>query len=637
MNEVQGLRRARFSWRPHISRDPVDLALLVVFVLAAAFYLWTAGTSSPLALTGHDAEAYNRLADAFLHFRFSVGDAPAGLLQLADPFDPVANEPFRATGIHDLALYDGRLYVTWGPTVAALLVPLRLLGLAPSSSLVAAVLAIGGLGFALATLRAILRQIGTTSAWLAAFAALALACSTAIPFILRRPASYEVAIAGGFFFAAVAIWLVVTALIAGRASTWRLVAISACLGLAVCSRPPLAPLVLLLVLVFIRLRSTASTRTLVLALGAPVATIGVLLLAYNALRFGSPLEPGQSYQLAGYNPKRDLYGDPGYVLPGLWFYLLSPPRPTVLFPFLQLTPQPLSYPGTLPPEYFAVEVTGGLLPMAPILIFLPLLLVRRLRRSAPLAPLRPALAIMVGAGALALLFFAYEFFGTTQRYEVDFAPVFLIGALTAWLTLATTAAGARRRLLRIGGAVLIAWGALAGLAVSFTGYYNPLPTTHPETWENLENAGSPVSTAIAMTAGRPILATVKAPNLSRLTPITYSSLGAGVNAFALAGTDTAELTIVSPSERDAGLVLVTQPGPALPTGAAVHLTVRGPGDERVTYRLQPGSARLPLRLQRGLNRLSLDVRESAARRADPADPAANIVVTVNPLTLAYND
>src|SRR5262245_53141227 len=116
--------------------DRVTLALGAVFLLAAAFYLWTAATSVPLTLHGADSETYNRLADAFLHLRLSLGDAPEGLLRLPDPYDPVQNLQFRtAYGVHDLALYDGRLYATWGPAPAlVLLVPMHLIGLAPSPS-----------------------------------------------------------------------------------------------------------------------------------------------------------------------------------------------------------------------------------------------------------------------------------------------------------------------------------------------------------------------------------------------------------------------------------------------------------------------------------------------------------------------
>ena len=43
--------------------------------------------------------------------------------------------------------------------------------------------------------------------------------------------------------------------------------------------------------------------------------------------------------------------------------------------------------------------------------------------------------------------------------------------------------------------MLLAWGCLTGLAISFTGYYNALEVGHRSTWRFLEDAGSPLSTA----------------------------------------------------------------------------------------------------------------------------------------------
>jgi hypothetical protein len=62
------------------------------------------------------------------------------------------------------------------------------------------------------------------------------------------------------------------------------------------------------------------------------------VLAYNFARFGNPLEVGQSYQLSGYDPHDVHFGSVSYLLPNLWFYGISPPWTTILFPFLLLTP-----------------------------------------------------------------------------------------------------------------------------------------------------------------------------------------------------------------------------------------------------------------------------------------------------------
>src|SRR5580658_9973090 len=128
---ITHLRSAvRLPARPRsLAVDRVSVTLGVVFVLGAAFYLWTAGTSYPLVLGGSQTDPYNLLATAFLHLHLSVGRPPAGLLRLAEPYDPVANSYFQLNpkDIHDFALYHGKLFLTWGPTpVLVLLVPLHL-------------------------------------------------------------------------------------------------------------------------------------------------------------------------------------------------------------------------------------------------------------------------------------------------------------------------------------------------------------------------------------------------------------------------------------------------------------------------------------------------------------------------------
>jgi hypothetical protein len=621
-------------------RDRVTLVLCVVFVVASAFYLWTAATSVPLALDGADTEPYNRLADAFLHLRVSVGDAPQGLSQLADPYDPAQNLPFQtAYPIHDLALYDGQLYATWGPVPPlVLLVPMRVLGLAPSSSVTAVVFAIAGLAFLLATLRVLLRHIGEAGTWLPALAALALACSTAIPFLLRRPAVYEGAIAGGFCFAAAGVWLATSVLCARTATVRRLALMSLCFGLAAGSRPGLVVVALVMVPIFTVLRRTLSSRRLLAALLGPIGACGALLLAYNAARFGNPLEVGQSYVLAGYNPRTEPYGDLDFVSPGLWFYLLSPPRPTVVFPFLRLAPPPVSYPGVLPTGYTGLEVTGGLLPMTPILLFVPALAWMWSRRSATLQPLLQGFAALIAAGALSLIFLSYEFFGTTQRYEVDFAPLLLLVALAMWLVHSVRAQGVGRRLVRVGGAVLVVWGCLTGLAISFTGYYDALAVGHKGTWTFLEDAGSPISTAIAIVAGRPVLAEVSAPNLAQVSPVKYTTLGAGVRAFSLGVADEAEITIVSPDGRDAALVVSNVPGPGLPRRSRLAMVVSGPGGQRSSTRIERSAngsvVRVRVDLGRGLNRFVLRPVVNSGTHRSRANAPQQPVLTVTRLTLS---
>jgi hypothetical protein len=593
--------------------DRVSLALAGVFALAAAFYVWTAGTTYTLALTGAHTDPYNQLANAFLHLHLAVGPAPAALRKLAAPYNPAqyaAFEGFR-DGIHDFALYHGNLYLTWGPApVIVLLVPLHLLGLEPTASVTVSLFAIVGLGFALAILRVILHQVGHVPLWICVLSASTLALASALPFILRRPAVYEEAISGGYCFAMAGVWLAMRVLAERRASLTRLALISLCIGLAAGSRPTLVLTAVVLVPVYLSLRTIRPRRELLLVLTIPLGACILLLLAYNQVRFGSPLEVGTNYQLNGVPPNVTHLNDLRYVLPGLWFYGVNAPRITALFPFILLTPPPTAYPGSLPGLYRVVEPTGGLLVMAPIVIFLAALPWIWRRRSASLGRLASPLLLLGGAGMACALFLAYTFYSATERYEVDFTTLLLLGALAAWLVLSSDTRRRRRRLARIGGGLLASWSCIAGLAISFTGYYNLLATTHRGIWKTLQDVGSPVSRAIATVEGRPELAEVTGDE----TPGIFVG-------------KQKELVIVSPGTRTAALHVDWVP--AIRRGAELvspkdgaTVRIRGPGNAASVYRIRSGGEVLgiPVHLSPGVNRVTITPLPIQASGAGPAIP-----------------
>jgi len=615
--------------------DRLTLSLALMLVIGAAFYLWTAATSFPLSLAGGQTDYYDKLATAFLHLHLSIGTAPAGLVHLANPYDPSQNAPYQGT-YHDLSLYHGRFYLDWGPApVVVLLVPLHLVGLAASGSLMVGLFAIAGLAFALATLRVLLREFDALPLWMGILAAAVLVCSTTVPFLLRRPAVYEEAISAGFCFVMAGVYIAVRTIAQRRAPLGLLALMSLSFGLAAGSRPPLIATGLLLIPVYLTLRPTRPRGQLIGALAGPCGACLVLLLAYNYARFGNPLEVGQSYQLSGYDPKALHFGKLSYLLPNLWFYGISPPRPTILFPFLALTPPPLTYPLGYPVGYAPSEVTGGLLTMTPLLLFAFALPWLRLRRPQSVQPLASPLLVAAGAGLLALLFLSIEFFNTTERYEADFAGVFLLAALAAWFALSTGAPGRRRKAVRILGAVFALLGCFTGVAISFTGYYGLLRAEHPGTWTTLENATSPISTAIAMLAGHPVLAEVQAPNLAQISPVRLTTLGAGIESFWLSAGTPAQLTIVSPDRREAVIFATMTPGAELRQGATLSVQVKDASREPHDYRIfNAGLQRIPIELNRGLNRLLLSPVATATNPPNPAVIASQQLLIVSSLTLA---
>jgi hypothetical protein len=612
--------------------DRLTLFLALTFVIGAAFYLWTAATTFPLSLTGNQNDPYNELATAFLHLHLSIGAAPAGLVHLANPYDPSQNGPYQA--YHDLSLYHGRFYIDWGPApVLVLLVPLHLLGLSPSSSLTVALFGTAGLAFALGTLRVMLREFDGIPLWMGILAAAALVCSTTIPFLLRRPAIYEEALAGGFCFVMAGVLIAVRTIAQRRASLVWLALMSLCFGLAAGSRPPLIATALLILPVYLMLRRTRPNAPLLAALTVPVGACALLLLTYNVVRFGNPLEVGQSYQLAGYDPRNVHFGSASYLLPNLWYYGISPPRPTILFPFLVLAPPPLTYPLSPPASYVTPEVTGGLLTMTPLLLFALALPWLRRRHPERLGQLAMPLLIAIGAGLFALLFLSFEFFNTTERYETDFAGLFLLAALAGWFALSTGAPRRRRKAVRILGAVLAVWGCITGVAISFTGYYGLLRAEHPGTWTTLENATSPISTAMAMLVGHPILAEVQGPNVSRVSPLRLTSIGAGVESLWLPADASAQLTIVSPDRRKAAIVATVVFGAALRSGATLSVRIKDASATPHDYAISAGPLRIPVELSRGLNRVLLTAVATATNPPNPAVPASTQLLIIPSLTL----
>jgi hypothetical protein len=612
------------------TRDAV--ALLVVLVLASAFYVWTASSSgNPIDLGSRQHDYFNQLTDGFLHGQTNLPQhPPEALLKLRDPYDPAANSALAGPyGLHDLSLYHGRLYLYWGPTPAlTLFLPWRALpaGDMPQN-LAAALFAIAGLAFALLLLRFLVRRyLPETPTWQLTVAAVGLAAGNVAPFMLRRPVHYEVALAAGYCFTWAALWLLATGLLGERRRPRRLLAASACLGLAVGARPDLIFVGALAAVAWIvwwrrdGLTDWRSRlRTAIVVLG-PFAAIVLALLAYNAVRFDSPFEFGQRYQLAGVEVSKKAAFQAAYIPPGLFYYLLAPIKWRLAFPYFQLPPPPV-YPGSTPAGYDGVEQVGGLLTAFPLLVLLfaaPLALRRRIPRD-----LGWTIGLLVAMGFALALLISFTLWGATERYEVDFATFLMVPAFLTWFALA--------RLPRAGpvvaavGTLVIAYGAAVGIGISFTGYYDSLRTGQPGTYRFLEDATSPVPTLATIVAGHPIISRVMSPG-GELRTGGYWTYGAGSPDVPI-GPAPRQVEIVSPDTRTVGLGGTFQ-RIALPHARIVVQAQLG--DQRPEFPLTDGPHAFGLRLHRGINRVSVRAVPATRSRAPVPDPLA----IIHGLTLA---
>ncbi len=566
-------------------------------------YVWRAAQVAPLTLYGGSTGQYNALADAFIHFHLWIAHFPPSTVQ------PESLHPYRPSPVlrpfGDDSVYNGNVYLTWGPTTALVLVPLHLLGFEPSPSVVIAPFAIVGLGFALGVLRLCLRSLTSVPLWMCVLSALVLGCASLMLFLLQGSNVYQESIATGYCFTMAGVYLAASALVCRKASLWRLSLMSLCFGLACGSRVPFYCTILLLVPSFIALKGTRGTRQLLVALIGPVSVCVVLLAAYNSMRYGSLFETGEHHVI---NSLEVFPMNVSSIPVGMWAYLLAPPRITATFPFVLLTTPQFSYPLALPHDYARYsDFTGGILPATPIVCFAIALPWLFRRRHELLASLRPLLIAMVGTGLCMMLFTAYVIPVTTERYEGEYATLFGLVGLVIWLALSRVSSGWKRRLVRISGGVLAVWSCVAGLAIGSDGLQS-----HAGTWRALVHFTSPVATAIAMAAGHPILTEVWAPTIAE-SHEPYG-LSAGPSTIWLSGEEQARITIASPDARNLTIAAEVAPSVALSAGAELVAQVGGSGSTDTTHQVPADNElKFNVHVHRGINELSLGpVRVAAA-------------------------
>jgi hypothetical protein len=602
--------------------------LWVFFALVLAFYVWIVQTSTPYKFNEYYSGPYGQLADALLHGQLSLRNPPPpGLLALPNPYDPIANAPFRAQDLHDLTLWHDKLYIYWGPVPGLLLfLPLRLAGVWLPQNLATVVFAFGGLVFSVLVLRFLVRRfLPATPTWAVWLGMISLALCNVVPFSLRRAGQYELAIDGALCFGFLGLWLLLTGWFGPKPSVRRLAGASLAIGLAVGCRPTAALYMLIpLVLVFGAWRSgrwpvpghrgRRPATTVVAALAGPLAACTAVLLAYNMARFGSLLEFGQRYQLSSYDQTHRALGHLSYLGPGLFYYLLLPPRPLATFPFLDLGPPPL-YPWSVPADYTAVEMTAGVLPMIPLMAALALLPFVG-RRWDP--GLRQVAGSMVAAGALTILLLAFMLWGTTQRYEVDFVSLLLIPALLVWYTVLVRV-GRRwpRRMAAAAGSGAVLWGSVAGLAESFKGYTDGFATNEPKQYRTFVDAFSPLSRLLASAKGGPVVSRVDATSkVDADAGASWGALGPGSVGFTLSAKPVT-LTIVSPDRRHSLLRLTAYGSRDGVSSVQKRLLVGFEGSAPLAKTIGgPGSYDADLALAPGINRVVLSTRGPGFIRVD---------------------
>ena len=443
---------------------PLGAACVLVIVVYLCHPQWS---ERPLVGAKASEAYYNLLVQGFRAGQLNLKkDVPPGLTQLADPYDPTANLPYRSApySLHDLSYFNGKLYLYWGITPAlSLFWPY--VGLTghylDDRQAVKIFCIIGFLAGAVLLYGLWRRYFPEVGAVVVAMCALGLGLATGVLVLLARPEVYEVSISCGYMLtmlALAAIWRAWHEPEPRRRWGW-LAGASLAYGLAVGARPSLLfGGVILLGPVVAAWRQRRPVWAMAMAAIGPIALITLCLMIYNSRRFGSPFEFGMRYQLAATRQMTHRLFDLRYLWFNFRMYFLEPAQWGREFPFAYEIAVP-----PLPPGHDGVEGAFGVLPNIPLVwLALAAPLSWRKRSGEAETTLRgfvTVVAVLLAICALSLCLFR----GVVLRYEVEFLPAAVLLAVVGILGLerALVDRPAWRRVARLG------WGLLLGFSVLF--------------------------------------------------------------------------------------------------------------------------------------------------------------------------
>ena len=280
-------------------RSRWSTAAAVLVVLAAYVYIGSAGTWSFRRVDWRRTHEqsfteryYSALTEGFLSGRLDMPyPVDPRWPSVTNVYDFAAREKAGlAWEMWDASFYNGRFYLYFSPVPVLLFyLPFRLVGGGyPPDSLAATFFA----AWAFLLSVAFARRALSGRALLVPFPiwVLVIGLANIAPYALRVVRTYEVAAMAGMamtatFAYALLRWMDEPSV---RRAAWA----SAWLALAIATRPNLAVLLVIPVLVFRKDRRAAVAALI------PLVLILAVLGAYNYARFGSPLELGMTYQIS---------------------------------------------------------------------------------------------------------------------------------------------------------------------------------------------------------------------------------------------------------------------------------------------------------------------------------------------------
>ena len=438
--------------------------------------------------SGSDASLqYELLAESLAHGHVALEVEPdPRLMALDNPYDLDARTASGANYIWDSVYYNGHYYVYFGVVPVLLLYLPVYLATGHHMDTATACLGIGILfllGMALLVRAMIQRWFPKASVGAYLVTLLAGAFLGGMPGLIGRPDVYEVAITCAVMFLVwgFAAWIMASRPCAHR-RLWLFLG-GVCLALVAGCRPQVVLFAVLILPLFgqeylLQKRLFTKKGALDFACAiAPFVVVAAGLMAYNAVRFGSPFDFGANYNLTSLDMTGRTW-QPGRIGQAVWNYLLAMPAYTPVFPFIQAEMQTAFHGFTMGDAAY-----GGLYAARPLLLMVlgAFACKQELRKK----KLGGVLACWLAVPVL-LLSIDVLMTDMNLRYAADFATPLVLASMLVFLQgEELLRAGRKSRYFRLGTVVLLAVSVGHSLLV-LAQSQSPWFTSNPMLYFNLQ-------------------------------------------------------------------------------------------------------------------------------------------------------
>ncbi|MDR3643498.1 MAG: hypothetical protein P4M02_00310, partial [Clostridia bacterium] len=426
-------------WRIRYDEDSVwqvnlFFAVAICGILTAGLIVFASGASMQFSSDVIDqGDNYQLLTQAFSHGQLSLLTKPSSqLLALANPYDLSQRSAANVSFLWDSALYHGKYYAYYGiAPVLILLLPFRLItgfylptALAVLIFICIALLAMMGL------YRNIIRCFFPETDFLTFISgAVVSVFGFSLLWVCGRPYFYELAVSSGLAFLLLALNMLLLLYRSPRHTTAKLFLCGLFFALMTASRINLVLYIAVAIPFLPTLlgrggaKRKAGRATVFLA---PLVFFAALLMGYNWLRFGSPLQTGAKYQLTISDIAYNKITDVSKLVNGFFHYVLQPLSVDLNFPFFHVTSET---PANMTQYYYNQPIAGIFSFPIYLIVLAGAFIVRRMPRRS-LKKRFAALMLIVP-----LVFVPVDILlgGVIMRYMLDILPVLGIAALMLWL------------------------------------------------------------------------------------------------------------------------------------------------------------------------------------------------------------